>query len=59
MEEYKELNNYEMEKINGGTITSSMINAIISAVGIILELGEKTGSSIRRLVEGNMCQVSR
>ena len=51
----EELNKNEMVKINGGSITSTVINAIVNAVDFILELGEKTGSSIRRLIEGNIC----
>ncbi len=51
----KELSKNEMEKINGGGISSSVINAIANVISIVLELGEKTGSSIRRMINGNIC----
>ncbi len=51
----KELTSSEMEQVNGGAITSSVINAIVNVVETILELGERTGSSIRRLFDGEVC----
>ena len=51
----KELDRDEMLKVNGGGISSSVINAIANVVDIILELGEKTGASIRRIISGDIC----
>lgn len=52
-----ELNNDEMEQVNGGAVTSAIINAIVGVIDTILSLGEKTGSSIRRMIAGEMCQT--
>ena len=54
----KELKISEMEAINGGGITSSFINSITKIVGAIYNLGEKTGSSIRRLISGKYCPAN-
>ena len=51
----KELDRDEMVQINGGSISSSVINAIANVINIVLELGEKTGSSIRRMISGDIC----
>ena len=53
----KELSNNEMEQVNGGAITSAVINAIVSVIETILELGERTGSSIRRMISGEVCET--
>lgn len=47
----------EMYQVNGGGITYSFINAIVKAVGTIYDLGEKTGSAIRRFISGEYCSV--
>lgn len=51
----RELDNNEMEQINGGAITSAIINAVVGVIETILSLGEKTGASIRRMVAGELC----
>ena len=53
----KELDRDEMVQVNGGSISSSVINAISNVINIVLELGEKTGSSIRRMISGDICQA--
>lgn len=53
----KELDRDEMVQVNGGSISSSVINAIANVINIVLELGEKTGSSIRRMISGDICQA--
>ena len=53
----KELEVKEMVSINGGGITYSFINAIVKAVSTIFDLGEKTGSAIRRFISGEYCNV--
>jgi len=51
-----ELKKEEMYSVNGGgSITSSMLNAISKAVLAIYELGKSTGSSIRRIVSKTLC----
>ena len=50
------LKNEEMQNVNGGgSITSSMLNAISKAVLAIYELGKSTGSSIRIIVSKKLC----
>ena len=53
-----ELKENEMECVNGGSITSSWVNAISKIITTIYDLGEKTGSSIRRLVSGKYCSAN-
>ena len=50
-----EIKQEEMKSVNGGSITSSMINAISKVVQTIYDLGKSTGSAIRRIVTKNYC----
>lgn len=54
----RELNEKEMLKINGGALTSSFINAINSVINTLFELGKETGSTLRRLMQGNYCPMN-
>ena len=54
----KELKNNEMTMVTGGTITSPLINAVSKMINTLYDLGEKTGSSIRRLVSGKYCKAN-
>lgn len=53
----RELQDNELNNITGGSITSSIINAVISAVETLYEFGKQFGSSIRRMHEGNYCPL--
>ncbi len=57
-EEMKELKKNEMENINGGNVSSAVINAVVNVVNIIFELGEKIGSSINRLLNDTYCPLN-
>ena len=54
----QELKKSEMEKVNGGSLPSAVINAVVNLVNIIYEIGEKAGSSIRRLIDGTYCPLN-
>ena len=54
----KELDDFEKESIDGGALTSSIINALAKAVSTIYELGKETGSAIRRLTAGKYCNIN-
>lgn len=51
------LNKEEMLKVDGGAITSAMINAISKAVNTLYELGRQTGSAIRRIIKNKYCSI--
>lgn len=53
------LNKQELINISAGNIrvTPSLINALMDVINIILDLGQKTGSGIRRLVDGDVCST--
>ena len=53
----RELLDNELISINGGGITSSIINAITSAIETIYEFGKQFGSSLRRMHEGSYCPL--
>jgi predicted nucleic acid-binding Zn ribbon protein len=53
-----ELNKEEKLQVNGGALTSSMLNAIARLVSTIYDLGRAVGSSIRRASSGNTCSLS-
>ena len=47
----------KMKQINGGAITSAMINAISKAVNALYELGTATGSALRRIIRNKYCAL--
>ena len=53
------LNEEELYEINGGAVnwSGTFINAITSAGKFIYNIGQAFGSSIRRIVGGNYCQI--
>lgn len=51
------LNKEEMLKIDGGAITSAMLNAISKAVNTLYELGRQTGSALRRIIKNKYCAL--
>lgn len=51
------LNKEEMLKVDGGGITSAMINAISKAVNTIYELGRQTGSALKRILKKAHCPL--
>ena len=53
-----ELNEEEMLKIDGGSLTSSFINAINSAINTLYELGKETGSALRRITNNKYCPMT-
>ena len=53
-----ELKKYELEQVQGGAISSSLINAITKATNAVYSLGKQLGSSIRRLTTGQYCSVN-
>ena len=52
-----ELNKEKMKQIEGGGITSAMMNAISKAVNTLYELGRQTGSAIRRMIKNTYCPM--
>ena len=53
-----ELKEQEMQKIIGGAITATFINAITKAVNTLYGLGRETGAAIRRLISGGYCPIN-
>ena len=51
------LNEIELHEINGGGISGTLINAVTSAGKMIYSLGRALGSTIRRIVGGNVCPI--
>lgn len=45
----------EQLNIYGGSVSSTMVNAIVKGINILIELGRSLGSSIRRISDNNMC----
>ena len=54
----RELKENEMLDIDGGTLTSSLINAISKIVNTLYDIGEATGSAIRRITNGKYCRIN-
>jgi len=50
-----QLEKQELLKINGGSISGTMINAFSRALNSLLDLGRSFGTAIRRISSGNLC----
>jgi len=53
----KELNKQQLLKINGGSVTPALINALVRGMTTVLELGRSFGSAIRRALGGRACPI--
>jgi bacteriocin-like protein len=53
----KLLNDNELKNINGGSISGTLINSIVRAVNVIIDLGRALGTAIRRISEDKMCKI--
>ena len=53
----KKLEDIDLISITGGELSSSLLNSISKIASTIYELGRSFGSSIRRIVTGNICQI--
>ena len=52
-----ELTKEKMKQVEGGGITSAMLNAISKAVNTLYELGRQTGSALRRMIKNKYCPI--
>ncbi|MBR3362579.1 MAG: hypothetical protein IKG40_01480 [Bacilli bacterium] len=39
----------------GGSVSSTMVNAIVKGISLLIDLGRSLGSTIRRVSENNIC----
>lgn len=49
------LNQEQLKEIYGGDISGTLLSSMVKGITILLELGRSLGSSIRRMVEHNIC----
>lgn len=56
----KNVSKEELKQINGGStsLTGSLIDAFTDAVKTIFEVGKSLGSSVRRIKEKKLCEIS-
>ena len=49
----------ELKKVSGGTtvISGPIINAIVGVITLIEDIGKGFGSSIRRIIDNNLCTL--
>lgn len=45
----------EQLKTYGGSVSSTMVNALVKGISLLIDLGRSLGSTIRRASENNMC----
>ncbi len=57
MNNEKVLNNDDLQKIEGGSVSGTLINAFTSGMKVILDIGRNLGAALRRIKEGKMCEV--
>ena len=51
------LNDNELYKINGGSVTSTLINSVVAGCKLLYNIGVSLGSSLRRLIDNKMCSI--
>ena len=52
----KKLNENQMKNINAGALSGTLLNAILRAANIFVDVGRCFGSAIRRITSRNMCR---
>ena len=52
------LNNEDLVKISGGSISAAFVSALANVGVKIYNLGRTIGSAIRRLYERNICPIN-
>jgi hypothetical protein len=53
------LKTYELKEIDGGfSLTGTIVEAFTKGLETILDIGRSFGSSLRRLNEGKLCEIS-
>lgn len=45
----------ELLSIYGGSVSSTMISAIVKGISLLIDLGKSLGSTIRRISENRPC----
>lgn len=46
----------EAKTIFGGSVSSTLISAVVKGIFLIVELGKSLGSSIRRVSDNKICE---
>lgn len=53
------MNNHELNKIVGGQISGSILNALSRFINTLFELGRSVGSSLRRITNKTCAEVHK
>lgn len=53
----KKLNKEQLLKITGGSISATLLNALVRGVNVFLDVGRSVGSAIRRFFSGKKCSI--
>ena len=53
----KKLTEEQLKQIEGGSISGTLINALVRGINSILDLGRSLGSAIRRITGNNICPL--
>ena len=47
----------ELETINGGSISGTLLNAFTSTIKTLYDFGRSLGNAVRRIKEDKLCEV--
>ena len=53
----QKLNKKQLLNVTGGSISSTLLNAVVRGVNVFLEVGRSVGSAIRRFLSGQKCSI--
>ena len=51
------LNHNQLMNINGGSLSGTIINAFVSGIKTVIDVGRSFGTSLRRIKEDKMCAL--
>ena len=51
------IDNKDLDKIIGGSISGTVINAFTNIIKVLLDAGKDVGSSIRRIRDNEVCPL--
>ena len=56
-EDFMLMNKEELEKIRGGSINGTLINAFVRGLNSFLDLGRSLGTALRMISAGSFCKL--
>lgn len=53
----RKLNKEQLMKVTGGSISATLLNALVRGANVFLDVGRSIGTAIRRFLSGKKCSI--